>query len=99
VALGLRRKITHQKGDTDCTHYRHQDDQRSPRRRRREDVGVVVHQRLTGEQEVVNQADQISKQNGAKACHDAKAQRQQRHLPQRQLPRLLAIHLRRAAKR
>jgi hypothetical protein len=103
VALGLRGKIAHQKGHADGTQHRNQDDQRSPRRRCSEHVGVVVDRYLTGEQQIVNEADQIPKQDGAKASHDAKAQRQQRQLPQRQLPCLLAghwgLHPRQAAKR
>ena len=91
MTLGLGRKICDQEGDADGAEHRNQDHQRAPRRRRSEDVGVVVDQRVAGKHQVVNQPDQIAEQHGAKTGDDTQAKRQQRELRQRQLPALLGL--------
>ena len=92
MALGLGSKIGHQEGHDDGAQHRNQNHQRAPRRGRGEDVGVVVDDRMTGEQQIVNKADQISEEHGAEAGDDAEAECQQGELRQRQLAALLALH-------
>ena len=48
--------------------------------------------RVTREQQVVNKADQISEEHGAKTSDDAQAKRQQRELRERQLAAFFSVH-------
>ena len=54
-----------------------QDDERAPSARRREDVGVVGEGEMAGEEEVVQQADQVAKQHRADSRHDSQRKAQQ----------------------
>ena len=92
MALGLRREIGHQEGDAERAEHRDQDDQRAPRRGRGEDVGVVVDDCMAGKQQIVNEADQVSEEHGAKAGDDAKPKCEQGELHQGQLVALLALN-------
>ena len=60
MAFGLGGKIGHQEGHADGAQHRDQDDQCAPRRGRGKYVCVVVDDRMTGKEQVVNEADQIS---------------------------------------
>ena len=82
MALGFRRKIGHQEGDDHRADDGHEDDERSPRAGRREQVGVVVQRELAEEERVVDEPDQVAKEHGAQAGDDADDQRQQRQADQ-----------------
>ena len=51
--------------------HRHQDDQRPPGARRREQVGIVMHRELVEEQEVVDEADEVAEDHRAEAGDEA----------------------------
>ena len=68
--------LTPSKDHADGAQHRNQDYQCAPRRGRGIDICVVVDDRMTGKEQVVDKADQISEKHGPEACDDAKAERE-----------------------
>jgi hypothetical protein len=82
VAARLGSEVGHQEGDDEAAGDRHKDDQRAPGARAGELVGVVDVVELSGEGDVMNEADQRPKKYGADVGNETDEDRQKRQLQQ-----------------
>ena len=77
MPLGFGSEVADQERDDDAADHGREDNVGPPAARRREHVGVVGESEATCEEHIVQDVDQVSKQQGAKTRHHAQSKCEQ----------------------